>query len=144
MMDIIGSIGSLAAKSDLQEVLCSPFGSVDKMLEGKRYAQNARALRMLVEEILCPIFVKHESIVTMGDLIRILDVLALKSRTTKLWVEIIIEPTLPAIRYDMRDFTLPILTAECKLPYFAAGHHNYSSYMAYILFVRCPGAQRKC
>ena len=51
VMDFIGAIGKLSTKAGLKEI-SDIFGSVDKLLEGKKYPQNARALRMLMEEIL--------------------------------------------------------------------------------------------
>ena len=42
----------LMANTALAEVLKSAFGRVDKMLLGKKYPQNLRALRMCAEEVL--------------------------------------------------------------------------------------------
>ena len=41
--------------SDENEVLGAVFAGVTKMLKGKKFPYNVRALRMLVEEVLCPI-----------------------------------------------------------------------------------------
>ena len=55
LMDFVSCIGTLMAVSGLKNILCGTFGSVDKMLEGKKYPQNIRALRLLTEELLRPI-----------------------------------------------------------------------------------------
>ena len=38
--------------SGLEEILSSSFGGVPNMLAGKRFPQNFRALRIVVEELL--------------------------------------------------------------------------------------------
>ena len=58
-MSDCGSIGTLMAGTGIQEILSSAFGGVLKMLTGKKYLQNIRAFRMLVEELLRPILAKH-------------------------------------------------------------------------------------
>ena len=49
LMSYVGCIGSLMAGSGIVEVLSEAFGGVLKMLTGKKYPDNVRALRMLVE-----------------------------------------------------------------------------------------------
>ena len=84
LMSYVGSVGTLMAETGLEEVLSAAFGGVAKMLTGKRFPQNVRALRLTVEELLRPIFLGHsEEIKTMSDLIRILDELATQSRTSR-------------------------------------------------------------
>ena len=56
----IGSKGTLMGDSGIVEVLSVAFGGVLKMLNGKRFPENIRALRMLVEELLRPLFEKNE------------------------------------------------------------------------------------
>ena len=50
-MSFVSSVGTLMAESGLENVLSEVFGGVTKMLSGKKYPQNVRALRMLAEEI---------------------------------------------------------------------------------------------
>jgi len=52
LMNFIHATAIIIAGSGMKEVLAGTFGSVDKMLNGKKYPQNFRALRMLVEELL--------------------------------------------------------------------------------------------
>ena len=49
LMSYVGCIGSLMAGSGIVEMLTEAFGGVLKMLTGKKYPDNVRALRMLVE-----------------------------------------------------------------------------------------------
>ena len=55
LMDFVSCIGTLVADSGLKEILSTTFGSIDKMLQGKKYPQNVRALRLLTEELLRPV-----------------------------------------------------------------------------------------
>ena len=43
------AVGSLMAGSGLEDILTSTFAGVPKMLSGKKYPQNMRALRIVVE-----------------------------------------------------------------------------------------------
>ena len=52
VMSFIGAVGTLMANSGLEELMNSAFGGVLKMLSGKKFPQNLRALRMVVEELL--------------------------------------------------------------------------------------------
>ena len=83
LMDFVSCIGTLMADSGLSNILCGTFGSVDKMLQGKKY-QNIRALRLLTEELLRPI-VENKELKNMADLENVLADLSTKSRTTKAW-----------------------------------------------------------
>ena len=56
------------ADTGIVEILSVAFGGVLKMLSGKKFPQNVRALRMLVEELLPPLFGKN-SFHSMDDLI---------------------------------------------------------------------------
>lgn len=140
LMDFVGCIGTLMADSGLKDILSTTFGSVDKMLQGKKYPQNVRALRLLTEEILRPVFQKYgPQITNMDDLEQLLDELSSESRTTKMWVTNVIKPTLLMMRFCRAshegDWPLHISTVEAMLPYmFAANKHNYSRYGLY--FVR--------
>ena len=60
LMSFVGCVGVLMADSGLEEVLKSSFGSVANMLAGKRFPQNVRALRLVVEELLREFLVKTD------------------------------------------------------------------------------------
>ena len=77
----------------IKPLLSSTFGSVDKMMSGKKYPQNFRALRMIVEEVLRPVIEnKPGNIASMGDLKMYLAELSNKSKTAKLWIDCLIKP----------------------------------------------------
>ena len=80
LMDFVSSIGTLMAVSGLKNMLCGTFGSVDKMLEGKKYPQNIHALRLLTEELLHPI-VENKELNNMAGLESLLADLSTKSHT---------------------------------------------------------------
>ena len=52
LMSFVGAIGSVMSNSGLEDIMKAAFGGVAKMLTGKKYPQNTRALRLVVEEIL--------------------------------------------------------------------------------------------
>ena len=56
LMSFVGAVGANTAGSGVAEVLESTFSGVTKMLTGKKFPQNIRALRMLTEELLRGIF----------------------------------------------------------------------------------------
>ena len=56
VMSFIGSVGSLMANTGLKDIMKAAFGGVPSMLSGKKFLQNARSLRIVVEElILCTV-----------------------------------------------------------------------------------------
>ena len=137
LMDFVGCVGTLMADSGLKEIMSTTFGSVDKMLQSKKYPQNVRALRLLIEELLRPVFEKENARLTsMGDLDDVLDELAAQSRTTKMWVNNVIKPTFLMMKFCRAshegDWPLHITTAEAMVAYmFAANKYNYSRYGLY-------------
>ena len=52
LMNFIHAIAIIMAGSGMKDILAGTFGSIDKILSGKKYPQNFRAFRMLVEEVL--------------------------------------------------------------------------------------------
>jgi len=66
LMSYVGSIGSLMVGSEMTEIPSEAFAGVLKMLTGKTYPDNVRALRMLVEEIIRPLFQTQKK--NLGDL----------------------------------------------------------------------------
>ena len=52
LMSFVGAVGTLMNNTGLEELMNSAFGGVLKMLSGKKYPQNLRPLRMVVEELL--------------------------------------------------------------------------------------------
>ena len=52
LMSFIGAVGTLMADSGLAVILGDVFGGVPKMLTGKKFPQNVRAMRIVAEELL--------------------------------------------------------------------------------------------
>ena len=52
LMSFVGVIGSLMAESGISDILSGVFGGAPKMLSGKKFTQNVRALRMMAEVVL--------------------------------------------------------------------------------------------
>ena len=50
LMPFIGYVGILMANNGLEEIMSKAFAGVKKMLAGKKFPQNMRALRMVAEE----------------------------------------------------------------------------------------------
>ena len=96
LMNFISCIGNLMESSGLSKVLESTFGSVKKMLSGKLFPQNLRALRFIFEEILRPFI---PSVDTYDELIQFLNEKASSSPTCKLWVDLFCKPILLCLIY---------------------------------------------
>ncbi len=134
-MSFVGAIGTLMTESGLLDILSEVFGGVPKMLSGKKFPQNVRALRMMAEEVLQSLFLNHD-FTTADDMMKALDQIAIDSRTVKLWVEILVKPVLLMMTYIRAeregDWLLHLATFQKMLPYyFAAGHVNYARYGLY-------------
>ena len=84
LMSFIGCIDTLMPNTGLAEILKSAFGGVDKMLLGKKYPQNQRALRMWAEEVLRR-FLLEEIVIDFETLMNSLSMKANQCRTTRLW-----------------------------------------------------------
>jgi len=135
LMSFIGSVGTLMANTGIEEILKAAFGGVSHMLSGKKFPQNARALRLLVEEVISST-VKNVS--SAKELIVSLDSKAERSKTAMLWVECLIKPVFLMMLYVRAereaDWPLHLHAVKEMLPYFfAAGHQNYARYGTYYL-----------
>ena len=51
LMSFVGCIGTLMKNSGLEELMRTSFSGVEKMLIGKKFPMNVRALRIVVIEI---------------------------------------------------------------------------------------------
>ena len=98
LVSYCGCIGTLMADTDIVEILSVAFGGVLKMLSGKKFPQTVRALRMLVEELLRPLFGKN-SFHNMDDLLQEVDAISVESKTLQLWVDSLIKPIFAIIKY---------------------------------------------
>ena len=120
----------------LKHILASTFGSVEKMMQGKKYPQNFRALKLLAEVILTDVLEKNPQIQSMKQLTDHLEAQSAKSKTTKLWVDCLIKPVfiwcafLRAAREN--DLPLHYVASKAKLPYYPAGRGKmYTKYATF-------------
>ena len=96
-MSFIGCVGSLIAKSGLTQLLKSAFGGVEKMLTGKKFPQNFKALRLVAEELLRDIF--KEDISNYNDLVSTLEDVGWSSRTAKFWLDVVVKPVFIMMKF---------------------------------------------
>ena len=135
LMSFVGCVGSLMANSGLEEIMKSAFGGVPRLLSGKKFPQNVRALRLVVEEILRD---KLDGIESMDDLKYMLGDRASSHNTTKLWVDCLIKPVfimMMFVRAEREaDWPFHLCAVYAMMPYFfSAGHINYARYGLYYL-----------
>ena len=135
-MSFIRSIGNLMANSGLEEILEKSFAGVKKMLSGKKFPMNLRALRMIVEELLRNHITNMEDCI---DLEAFLKIASERSLTAKHWVENLIKPIFICLLFARAEregeWLLHLSAVKAMLPYFfAAGHHNYARYASYYLW----------
>lgn len=128
LMSFVGAVGTLMAGTSLAEILESVFGGVSKMLIGKKFPMNIRAMRMLTEELLRDV-VQQSQLTCHDDLLTALEDLATVSRTAKMWVDVFIKPVLITMLYVRAeregDWPLHLQAVKLMMPYFfAAGHHK--------------------
>ena len=135
LMSFIGYIGTLMAKSGLEEILNKSFFSVKKMLSGKKFPMNLRALRMLVKELLQNDF---QELLDYDELSRFIDDVSKRIAAAKHWIDNLIKPIficLLFVRAERGGQSLIHLTSVKEmLPYFyVADHHDYARYGSYYL-----------
>ena len=127
------AIRNLAGSLGLTALLSLTFSSAESMLEGKKYPQNVRALRILVEIMLKNVFREDNAPESMEELREYLESLKLRSRTAKAWIDLVIEPVFIILMFTRAcregDFALHLVAAKMMIPYFfAAGCHHYAKY----------------
>ena len=130
LMSFVGAIGTLMVDSGLEQILEVAFGGVSKMLSGKKYPQNIRALRIVVEELLRNV-VGLEQTQSYTDLMDMLETQAEQNRTTRLWLDNLIKPVfiiMLFIRAEREgDWPLHLFATHQMMPYFfSSGHFNYA------------------
>ena len=91
--DVIISLGGmrmLIEGTGLAEIMESTFAGVNKMLSGKKFPQNVRAMRLVVEELLRGTM-NDDNVTTMDGLLSRLEKAASVSKTSKLWIDCFIK-----------------------------------------------------
>jgi hypothetical protein len=116
-------------------ILKAAFAGVPKMLIGKNYPMNVRALRLVVEELLRDFLPDIEC---SDDLDNFLDKVSTESLTSKHWVDNLIKRVflmMLFVRAEREgDWALHLHAVSEMIPYFfAAGHHHYARYDLYYL-----------
>ena len=137
LMSYLGSVGTLMENTGLSDVLAGPFGGVKKMLTGKKYPENVKALRMLAKELLRPIILEND-FSSVASFHEYLDALATRSRTARVWIDCMVRPVLMMMKFihAERDSDWPLHLQAGKEMFpimFAAGHQNYARYGLYYL-----------
>ena len=128
LMSFVGSIGTLMAGSGLYELLESTFGGVQKMMIGKKFPQNVRALRIVAEELLKPVLLARE-FDRFAQLDEYQADISRRSRTSHLWVDCVIKAMFIMMMYIRAereaDFGLHMVAVKAMIPYFFAAGHVY-------------------
>ena len=137
LMSFVGAVGSLMEESGLLEVMIAGFSGVAKMLNGKKFPQNVRALRIIVEELLRKI-IQDSKVESYDELMLHLDDISGNSRTAKPWVNIVIKSVFIMMLYIRAeregDWLLHLEAKRQMMPYFyASGHVNYARYGLFYL-----------
>ena len=81
LVSFVGAIGHLMTETDPEDIIKNAFGSFPKILTGKKFPQNVRALRIVTEEVLRKLV---ETAACIDELMADLESKALRSKTTKL------------------------------------------------------------
>ena len=128
LMSFVGSVGKLMKNSRLDKLLKSGFAGVEKMLTGKKYPMNVRALRIVAFELLRDLVDEN---MTQEDLVKALDDLSEKSMLAEHWIKNLIDPVFLMMKYLRAEregeFGLHLYCCQKMIPYFfAAGHWNYA------------------
>ena len=130
VMSFVGCIGALMKNSGLLSWLKSAFGGAEKMLIGKKFPMNIRALHFAMLELLRDHVGDMKSFQDLADF---LDACSSKSMLSKHWVDNLIRPIMLIMIYVRSelagDFSFQLHACYKMMSYFfAAGHVNYTRY----------------
>ena len=130
LTSFIGARGTLMKGSGLSQWLSCAFAGVEKMLIGKKFPMNMRALRFAVIELLRG---HVNSLDRYDDRDSLLGDLADRSVLAEHWINNLIKPVLLMMLYLRAeregDFSLHLYTCKQMIAcYFAAKHVNYARY----------------
>ena len=135
-MSFIGCVGVLMENSGLVPWLQSAFASVPKMMTGKKFPMNIRALRFAVMELLKGFI---DDVYSYEDLEKRMEYLAQKSMIAEHWINNLIRTVFLMILFVRAEregeFRLHLYACPQMITYFfAAGHVNYARYgLCYLL-----------
>ena len=86
LVTFVGAIGTLMAETGLAQIWESVFGGVEKILTGKKFPMNVRAMRMVAEELLRDVVDKSQ-LNGHHHFMNVLENLGSTSRTAKMRVD---------------------------------------------------------
>ena len=129
-MSFVGFIGVLMKKSGLLSWLKSAFGGKEKMLTGKTFSKNFRALCFTMLELFRDYI---GEIKAFQDLTNFLDAYSLENMLSKNWVDILIWSVILIMMYVRAEcegnVSLHLHACHKMMPYFfATGLVNYARY----------------
>ena len=128
LMIFVGAVGKLMKNSGLDLLMKTAFAGVEKMLLGKKFPQNVRALRIVVTELLRPLIDVNTC---QDDFTATLQELSNKSKLAEHWIQNLIYPAFIMMMYirgeGEGEFGLHLYACKKMVPYsFATGHWNYA------------------
>ena len=126
LMSFVGSVGKLMEGSGLDKLMGAAFAGVSKMLVGKKFPMNVRALRLVCMEILRGYITDSKE-----ELESFYQEISRKSVTAEHWINNLIQPVMLMMMYCRAeregDFALHLYACAKMIPYFfSAGHWNYA------------------
>ena len=98
LMRFVGSVGTMMAGSGLYELLESTFAVLQKMMSGKKFTQNVRALRIVSEEVLRPVL-SAKMVEDFGELEQLLNDISFRSKTSRLGTDCVIRAVFIMMMY---------------------------------------------
>ena len=96
LTSFIGAVGNLMTDTGFADILFSGFAGVPKMMMGEKFPV-CRALRIVVEMILAPVIA---NVHCYDGLMEVLEEMAGKSKTCKMWHDCIINPVFIMMRAE--------------------------------------------
>ena len=96
LMSFVGAVGKLMKNSGLDLLMKTAFAGVEKMLLGKKFPQNVRALRIVVIELLRPLIDVNTC---QDDFTATLQELSNKSKLAEHWIQNLIYPVFIMMMY---------------------------------------------
>ena len=129
IMNFVGCVGKLMEGSGLNKFMSSAFAGVEKMLIGKKFPMNVRALRQVTLELLKGHI--DDKITSYSDFLTFFEYISSRNVLAEHWVKNLIKPVLLMMLYiraeRIGEFSLHLYACKEMIPYFfAAAHWNYA------------------
>ena len=129
IMNFVGCVGKLMEGSGLNKFMSSAFAGVEKMLIGKKFPMNVRALRKVTLELLKGHI--DDKITSYSDFLTFFEYISSRNVLAEHWVKNLIKPVLLMMLYiraeRIGEFSLHLYACKEMIPYFfAAAHWNYA------------------